>query len=92
MGQLLVDRRSYWIDDVDLVDLQPVLMHALASYGSVALAVHGRDGEEHVVVVGRRPLSLRFSTEVTANADRVERMLDEFELLGSISVVASASR
>jgi len=87
MGQLLVDRRCYEIDDVDLVNLRPVLMQALAANGSVSLAVHGRDEEEHVLIAGRRPLSLQFSAGVTASGEVVEQMLDELALLGSITIV-----
>ncbi|MEV8214672.1 hypothetical protein [Leifsonia sp. NPDC077715] len=87
MGQLLVDRRCYEIDDADLVNLQPVLMQALSLNRSVALAVHGRDGEEHVLIAGRRPLSLQFSSAVTASGEVVEQMLDELALLGSLTIV-----
>ena len=89
MGQLVVDRRSYEIDDADLVNLQPVLMQALAAFGSVSLAVHGRDGEEHVMIAGRRPLSLQFSSAVAASGEVVERMLDELALLGSLAIVGA---
>lgn len=87
MGHLLVDRRSYEIDDADLVNLQPVLLHALAAHGTVALGVHGLDAEEHVLIAGRRPLSMQVSSAVTASGEVVERMLDELALLGSITVV-----
>ena len=87
MGQLLIDRRSYEVDDADLVNLQPVLMQALAAYGTVALAVHGRDAEEHVQIAGRRPLSLQISSAVSASGEVGERLLDELALLGSIAIV-----
>ena len=87
MGQLLGDGRSYEVDDADLVNLQPVLMQALAANGTVALAVYGRNAEEHVEIAGSRPLSLQISSAVTANGEVVERMLDELALLGSLTIV-----
>ena len=89
MGRLSIDRRTYEIDDADLVNLQPVLMQALAARGSVALSVCGRDSEDHLLVAAERPLTMQVTSPVTANADMVERMLDELALLGSIAVVGA---
>ena len=90
MGRLLIDRRSFEIDDADLVNLQSAIVQSLIAYGSVALALHGRDGEEHVVVGGTRPLSVQTDSPVAPSAVAIERMLDEVAMLGSIAVVARA--